>query len=417
MLLVVDACSDNSRLPTSDTGQNYYIDSGTGDDNNSGTSEKFPWRSLDKVSATTFRPGDNIYFKRGSSYQGNVTIYGDGTENDPITISAYGTGDAPKFTNPDSTDHNGVAMAIRGDYHIVENLYFHHCAPAPGGRVPFERVWAMGALHVSVGNDHVTIRNNEFANNPKAIQTYSEYSLITKNYIHDRNPLQVNGFLSEPYWGPIGIQIGIGNQEISHNRIENMFIGGGEWGGDGGAFEIDDGRKHKDSIHLHHNITYHNMGFVEISYTDDFEKRSTSSIRIDHNVSRDYQDFVLWWAPTKNSVIEKNTIIRTDNEYTGPFDGVFIIDGRPADILIHKNIVVCDKDLTEAIFVKRIKWGVLDVSHTENLYWDVVDGKINLGLLFGVGEIVADPLFVDWEGGDYHLRPGSPAEGWGAFND
>ena len=159
------------------------------------------------------------------------------------------------------------------------------------------------------------------------------------------------------------------------------------------------------------------MGFVEISYIDDFEKRSSSNIRIDHNVSRDYQDFVLWWAPTENSIIEQNTIIRTDNEYTGPFDGVFIIDGRPADILIRKNIVVSDKDLNEAIFVKRIKWGEIDVSHTENLYWDVVDGTINLGVPLGAGELVADPLFADWDGGDYQLQPGSPAEGWGALDD
>ena len=416
-IIFMTACIDNAGQSTSATGRDYYIDSDNGDDNNSGTSEALPWKSLDQVTAKKFQPGDNIYFKRGSSYEGHVAINGDGTKQDPITISAYGTGDAPQFTNPDSTDHNGVAMAIRGDYHIVENLYFHHCAPAPGGRVSFQRVWAMGALHVSLGNDYVTIRNNEFANNPKAIQTYSEYSLITNNYIHDSNPLQSDGFLSAPYWGPIGIQIGIGNQEISYNRIENMFVGGGEWGGDGGAFEIDDGRNHKDSIYLHHNMTYHNMGFVEISYSDDFEKRSSSNIRIDHNVSRDYQAFVLWWAPTENSIIEQNTIIRTDNEYTGPFDGVFIIDGRPADIRIRKNIVVSDKDLTEAIFVKRIKWGALDVSHTENLYWDVVDGQINLGVLPGADEIVADPLFVDWHGGDYHLQPGSPAEGWGALND
>lgn len=42
---------------------------------------------------------------------------------------------------------------------------------------------------------------------------------------------------------------------------------------------------------------------------------------------------------------------------------------------------------------------------------------MNLGLPFGPGEIEADPLFVDWEDGDYHLQPDSPAAGWGALND
>jgi hypothetical protein len=206
-------------------------------------------------------------------------------------------------------------MRIRGDFQIVENLYFHHCAPAPGGDVSFEQIWSVGALHVSLGNVHVNIRNNEFANNQKAIQSYSQYSLITQNYMHDVNGSHSDGWLSKPYWEPIGIQLGIGDQEVSFNTIENMYVVSGEWGGDGGAIEIDDGRNHKDNIHIHHNTTYHNMGFLEISY------------------------------------------------------------------------------------------------------WDVADGEVNFGLSFGSGKIEADPLFVDWEGGDYHLQPNSPAAGWGAQND
>jgi len=410
------ACSGSKAAPTPGIGQDYYVDSGSGDDNNDGTSESSPWKSLDKVSSMTFEPGDRIYFKRGSSYEGSVTINGDGTSNNPITISAYGTGKAPSFTNPNFSDSYGNAMRVRGDYQIVENLYFHHTAPAPddGG---FELVWSVGALHVSLGNDHVIIRNNEFAKTPKAIHSYSQHSLITNNYIHDPNMDQVNGFLSVPYWGPIGIHLGIGNQEVSYNTIENMFVAGGEYGADGGAIEIDDGRNHKDNIHIHHNKTEHNMGFVEISWWDDAEKMPSSNVTIDHNVSRDYQDFVLWWAPTSNSAIESNTIIRTDNQYTGPFDGVFFIDAPPGDITLTKNIIVADKDLTEAIFVEGFDGGVNDVTRTNNCYWDVVDGNVNLGLPFGPGETEADPLFVDLEGGDYHLQPGSPCAGWGALND
>jgi len=406
------ACTN---APSSSIGRNYYIDSGRGDNNNSGTSEKSPWKTLDEVSSMIFQPGDNIYFKRGSSYEGCVTINGDGTKSHPITISSYGTGNAPSFTNSNFYDSYGNTLRVRGDYQIVENLYFHHTAPAPADS-GFEVVWSVGALHVSLGNDHVIIRNNEFANTPKAIQSYSEYSLITNNYIHDPNTDQDFGFLSFPYWGPIGIHIGIGNQEISYNTIENMFVAGGEYGGDGGAIEIDDGRNHKDNIQIHHNITYHNMGFVEISWWDDAVKMPSSNIVIDHNVSRDFQDFVFWWAPTSNSKIESNTIIRIDNQYTGPFDGVFFIDARPADITITKNIIVTDNDLTEAIFVEGFDGGVYDVIHINNCYWDVVDGIVNLGLPFVPGEIEADPLFAELEHGDYTLQPGSSCVGWGALN-
>ena len=391
-------------------GTAYYIDSINGSDDNSGTNENSPWQSLARVSGMTFQPGDNIYFKRGSSYSGCVTINGDGTAHDPITISAYGAGDAPRFTNPNYSDHTGNAMRIRGDYQIVENLYFHHTAPAPDS-AGYETVWSVGALHVSLGSDHVIIRNNEFANIPKAIQSYSEYSLITNNDIHDGNKKQAGGFLSFPYWGPIGIHLGIGNQEVSYNTIKNMAVFGGEWGGDGGAIELDDGRNHKDNINIHHNTTYHNMGFLEISYWYDIAKKASNNIRIGYNVSRDYQTFLLWWAPTSNSTVINNTIIRDDNEFAGPWKTVFVFDEPPMDIDLTQNIVVSDNELTETIFLSREDYGSgrQDVIRSNNCYWDVDDGHVDLGIPLGSGEIEADPLFVDYSSGDYHLMPASPA--------
>ncbi len=404
----------NCRLSTHrSTGPDYYIDSISGSDDNSGSSENSPWQTIEKVSSMTFQPGNNIYFKRGSSFSGCVTINGNGTADNPITISAYGNGSAPSFTNANVDNNNGNAMRVRGDYQIVENLYFHFTASA-WDESGFEQVWSVGALHVSLGYDHVLIRNNEFANNAKAIQSYSEYSIITQNYIHDGNPAQSNGFLSTPYWGPIGIHLGIGNQEVSYNTIENMYIAGGEWGADGGAIEIDDGRNHKDNIHIHHNTTEHNMGFLEVSYWADIAKMSSSNITIDHNVSRDFQNFVLWWAPTSNSTIESNTIIRTDNDLYGPFDGVFFFDVRPAFVTITRNIIVTDNDLGEMVFIQDWDGGINDIIHLNNCFWDVDDGIIDLGVSWGLGEISTNPLFVDFNGGDYQLLPGSPVAGWGA---
>jgi hypothetical protein len=388
----------------------YYIDGVNGSDENSGTSESSPWKSISKVSSMTFQPGDYIYFKRGSSYSGCVTINGDGTADMPITVSAYGEGDAPRFTNPEYNISNGNALRVRGDYQIIENLYFHHCAPAPE-RSPFEVVWSVGALHISLGNDHVTIRNNEFSHNAKAIQSYSENSLITKNYIHDGNELQQDGFLSSPYWGPIGIHLGIGNQEVSYNTIENMYVEGGQWGGDGGAIEIDDGRNLKDNFYIHHNKTKHNMGFLEISWNDDIEKKPTSNIIIEYNISRDYQDFIYWWAENSSSRISNNTIIRTDHLKGMASDEVFLLDGQ--NINIKNNIIVIRDGMWNPVFRgEEIESAV----HTDNCYWNADNGKVNLGLPFGAGEIEADPLFVDYAGGDYHLQPDSPASGWGALD-
>jgi len=416
-------CNDAAPPPTptptpgptpNQNGDDHFVDGMNGNDTNSGTDANSPWQTLHRVSARIFEAGDRILFKRGSAYSGCVTIQGDGAQGAPITVSAYGTGDAPRFTNPDPNECSGNAMRIRGDHHVVEGLHFHDTAPAPD-ESGFQRVWAAGALHVGLGYDHVVVRNNEFARTPKAIQSYSQYSLITGNHIYDTNVNQSDGMLSPPWWGPIGIQLGIGNQEVSYNTIENMYAIDGEFGADGGAIEIDDGRNHKDNIHIHHNQTSRNMGFLEISWWDDLEKMASTNVSVHHNLSRDFQSFVLWWAPTMGSAIENNTIIRTDNEYTGPFDGVFFMDAPPGDVRMTKNIIVTDKDLTEAIFVESFDGGVDDVDHFDNLYWDVVDGNVDLGLPIGPGEVFADPLFVDWAGSDHRLQPGSPAAGWGAL--
>lgn len=405
-------------LQVASTGQSisYYVDALNGNDANTGTLNA-PWQTLDKVSMTTFLAGDNIYFKRGTIYTGCVSINGDGTSNNPITIGAYGTGNAPSFTNPDNNNNNGNAMQIRGAYHIVENLYFHHTASAPSGDVTFEEVWEIGALHVSLGNDFVIIRNNEFAHNAKAIQSYSENSLITNNYIHDVNTTQQNGFLSDPYWGPIGIHLGIGNQEVSYNIIENMYAQGGAFSADGGAIEVDDGRNHKDNIYIHHNTTQHNMGFLEVSYWDDIAMMSSNNVVVEYNVSRDYQSFLLWWAPTNGSTVKNNTIIRDDNQVQGNWNAVFILDVPPGNINLTKNIVVVDNDQTEAIFIDGFDGAVDDVNHTDNCYWNADGGSINLGQTFGSGEINADPLFLDYTNGNYYLQANSPAFTWGALHN
>ena len=394
-------------------GQDWYINSLNGSDEQAGSIDA-PWRTLDAVSSRTFVPGDRIRFKRGTRYTGCVTVRGDGTAADPITIGAYGTGAAPRFTNPDAEVKTGNAMRIRGSHHIVEDLFFHHTAPAPPDVGSFEEVWAVGALHVGRGSDHVVIRNNEFAHVPKAIQSYSEHSLITGNHIHGANHTQQDGFLSAPYWGPIGIQLGIGNQEVSYNTIEFMYVEGGQYGADGGAIEIDDGREHKDNLFIHHNTTTHNMGFVEISYWDDLEKRASSRVVIEDNVSRDFQSFVLWWAPTTDSTIRNNTILR-DDHVAGPLNTVFVLDEPPGDIVFEQNIVVVDDDHTSSIFSEGMNGAVDDIQRQDNCYWNVDGEELDLGLpSLGPGELHTDPGFVDYDAGDYRLVESSPASGWGA---
>src|SRR5690349_4419645 len=78
-------------------GATYYIDSSRGQDSNPGTSEKAPWRSLAKVNAASFRPGDRVLFKSGATWKGQLAPKSSGSEGAPIIIDRYGSGPKPKI--------------------------------------------------------------------------------------------------------------------------------------------------------------------------------------------------------------------------------------------------------------------------------------------------------------------------------
>ena len=403
----------------------YFIDSIEGDDSNSGTSQEAPWKSVDKVSSMTFKPGDNIYFKRGSSYSEGLQINGDGTKENRILVSAYGEGAAPSFTNHNDNDYNGNCIQLNGDCQILENIYCHGTNAASKGG--FLTIWKVAGIKINLGADHAIVRNNEVEDCPIGINSYGEHTLITKNYIHD-----CNRALNHPNWGPLGIRIGIGNHEISHNRIHNYHSMGGTWGGDGGAIEIDDGRNHHNNIYIHHNKSTMNMAFIETSYVHDICNRDSvkcdpanrifDNLIIAFNEAKDYRAFTQLQAPTRNAIIENNTIIRTIEHPEIESNVFFELD--PDEVAIESpstyrnNIVVVASKKTRVQYGNKIYLFLSDpveILHYNNLFFNIDGGPILMKDKYRQGELFADPQFIDLEGGNYHLRSTSPAIGLGYY--
>ena len=69
----------------------YYI-AANGSDNNNGTSPNTPFKTIAKLNTIVFKPGDNILFKRGDTFRGQLNIKQSGTASKPITITSYGNG-------------------------------------------------------------------------------------------------------------------------------------------------------------------------------------------------------------------------------------------------------------------------------------------------------------------------------------
>ena len=75
---------------TPSVGTTYYVSSARGNDANDGKSPSTAWKSIDKINATTFQPGDTILFKARDEWHGQIWFKGQGTAEHPIKVDMYG---------------------------------------------------------------------------------------------------------------------------------------------------------------------------------------------------------------------------------------------------------------------------------------------------------------------------------------
>jgi hypothetical protein len=384
----------------------FYIDSHKGSDNGLG-SLKHPWRSLDRLSALSFNPGDAVFFAAGSRFEGGLEINQSGISNAPIVITRYGEGPAPRFTNPHSTVFDGNAIRVNASYVVVDGLRFEKC---PSNPVATD-VHLLGAVFLTTNAEHCIVRNCEITRCPMGITVYGQHNLITHNYIHDNNaPI-------EPHWGPIGIVICVSSNEISYNKIVNYCAPSAEYGHDGGAIEINDRAFPKHDIVIHHNLSLRNQGFIE--FVGHVEQ---DNFLIHQNVCMDYQSFLGLTGPCTNFRVENNTVVRTLAHRTDDSeDVVFWNYFDNTNITFLNNIFVYDGSRVEPVFSRG------EVNHAYNLFYRTDEAKIRKQANTGAyqrkylgggahlhnGDRIGDPLFKNPGKADFRLKAGSPAIGAG----
>jgi PKD repeat protein len=95
----------------------YYVDSSSGNDGNSGLSSQSAWRTVGRVNSFmgSLQPGDSVLFRRGQSFKGQGELYisASGTNGNYITIGTYGTGNKPILDKVRSSRSNLSYVAIQ----------------------------------------------------------------------------------------------------------------------------------------------------------------------------------------------------------------------------------------------------------------------------------------------------------------
>lgn len=87
-------------------GRPYYLSSSEGDDLNPGTLQS-PWKTLEKISGVSLRPGDAVFFKKGDRFDGHFVVNGSGSKGQPIVITSYGEGAKPVLTGEAGAEQGG----------------------------------------------------------------------------------------------------------------------------------------------------------------------------------------------------------------------------------------------------------------------------------------------------------------------
>ena len=82
----------------------FYVDSEGGDDSASGTSENTAWQSLRRVNHQKLNPGDQLLFRRGGLWRGQLYPCS-GSNGVRVVYSAYGNGEKPIIQNAVSRNH------------------------------------------------------------------------------------------------------------------------------------------------------------------------------------------------------------------------------------------------------------------------------------------------------------------------
>jgi hypothetical protein len=378
--------------------RSYYVDCTAGNDGNSGLGQSQAWRSLAAANRARLSPGDRLLLKRGCTWEGPLNLSWRGTESQPITVDAYGSGYRPIIQN---AQYNVV---IGGSHLVVQNLATRgraegtdpNCQNQPKG-------WAIG-FRFELGSSYNTLRDSEASGHTHGVKVTrgSHHNRIVGNVFADNTLMFIlDGSNTNNDAGANGIVLEGDDNVVAHNQIFGHDACSFDYVRDGSAIEVVGGQRNT----VHHNVVSNNNTFVELG--DSRASDNTFAYNLVTAAVPRAQFLVTEGAsggrgPIYGTRAYNNTVYLTDPTSTGiNCDG-----GCTGEVLRLKNNIIWSEG----------KIGYIDQRSDEghNIFWRS-DGQPQLffptpGDMAGSSKI-ADPRFVKGSvgGGDFRLQAGSPA--------
>ncbi|MCU1441015.1 MAG: hypothetical protein JWP85_2012 [Rhodoglobus sp.] len=401
-----DPLSPNTgaRVTTSGTpsagagGDVFYVNASTGNDSNTGLTTGQAWRTLSKVNSTAFGPGDVIAFQRGQTFTGSAWLNDAGASNNPIVVTAYGSGAQPILTNPGQWN----MLVLDAAYLQVKNLAFDDGAVFDNANlagITGPKYEQSGAVAITGNGSNALVQDSTFTDVGVGVKTYGANSVVEHNTFKDlRIAFRGMDSGSETSYGALGVSVNNSGVRVSYNDFINCRSTDSPYGADGGAVEIEGFLYNKDNITIDHNYSRGSQGFLEVTET------SSSHVDVIYNVSDDYQQMVAWDTTTDPTdyYVANNTIVRRNNSSNSKmFDWWYYREWGPAPADDWATI-------TNNIFYLPYTtvFGNYVFPHDHNLYGGT---GAPVGSTLGVGDMIAAPQFVNYGTGDLRLPVTSPA--------
>jgi hypothetical protein len=294
----------STKLRLAAVGTSYYVDSSGGNDANNGSSAGTAWRSLAKVNGFTFQPGDELLFKAGEVWSGQLHPKGSGNSANIIAIDQYGTGNKPRFDGQGSV--TDTVYLENQEYWDIKNIEVTNDSTSADSRNGIRVRNSTGGLlnHIHIQNTYVhnvkNLMNGYYGKNAgiavEADLMTSRWNdvLIDSNTVStiERIAIFVGPTLEN---GPVQTATTSTGVVISNNSLSDL-------GGDGILSYVTDGTQiRRNTINGHakrQTLTCLEVGYCN-AYTDG-----------------------IWMAVANNTVVEENEV----------YGGVGTLDGLAYDI-------------------------------------------------------------------------------------
>ena len=400
IIVILFALHNNSNA------KNYYVNSSSTSTITDGSIEN-PWKTIFQVNQISqlLKPGDTVFFRRGTLFNGTLTIGSSGTSENPIVLTGYGDGTKPLFTN--STTN---VIVIRNQQHVViDGLKIIDNTMDPNKHSITAKISYGIVIDASpdcqIKNCDITMVGIGIS-----LNNGSNRTTIAGNYIYNMRMVK-NTLGGDDDFGANAIVIASSENIITKNRFEDCWGNSYDYSFDGGAIEFFGQQMNENKIM--NNTAINCSGFIEAgSNTQGAAINNIIAYNkiINNGYAGVFHNSAAFKVNISNMKYFNNLIIETKVQFAYPKKLFWMSDTTVLNIVEFKNNIVWLQ--TGISFGMNSKLAGA-ISHSHNLFR--ISNGGTLGVSLDPTELVIGSvgLFTDTTGSvanwDFHLPSGSIA--------